>query len=243
MSELSIIIGLSAGRDSRGALAALRDASPRLFTFVRSKDAKSSDSPDSRVASDLARICNLNLEIVRLPSPARLDETTTGFASAFRRNTGYVRGSNSGWIKHFADGPTNDLVFIRGYGGEIMRGFYREIQEISPKSLAHLYDVNAGSRLTRDRFKTFIDVAKWHENRLYDYGLADIFYWEHRMGVWGASALAESDMAFRSVACYNSRNLFMAFLGLPEEHRNTSALFEEATCRLAPEFADTPYES
>ena len=63
------------------------------------------------------------------------------------------------------------------------------------------------------------------------------------LGTWGASALAESDMVFRSIAGYNSRNLFASFMSLPMELRRGSELFDEATVRLAPELAGIPYES
>lgn len=236
-------VGLSAGRDSRGVLAGLKQENPRVFTFVRSKGAKSSDSPDSRAARELAKRCGLDLEIVRVAAPGSLNDSVSPFASTFRRNTGYARGSNSSWIAHFARQELPDLLFVRGFGGEVMRGFYPPIDEISPAALAHVYDVNAGSRLARDPFRTFIDVAGWSRSDFYDYDLADLFYWEHRMGTWGASALAESDMVFRSIAGYNSRNLFASFMSLPTELRRGSELFDEATVRLAPELAGIPYES
>lgn len=236
-------VGLSAGRDSRGVLAALKPLDPRVFTFVRSKGAKSSDSPDSRVARELASRCGLDLEIVRVPAPPPLDEALSPFAITFRRNTGYVRGRNSSWVEYFAGKDLPELLFVRGFGGEVMRGFYPPITEISSPALAHTYDVNAGSRLAREPFESFIEVAGWSRDDFQDFDLADLFYWEHRMGTWGASALAESDMAFRTVPGYNSRNLFSAFMGLPVESRKTSDLFDEATVRLAPELSGIPYES
>lgn len=240
---IATMVGLSAGRDSRGVLAALHAEAPRVFTFVRSKGAKSSDSPDSRVARTVAGRCGLELEVVRVPAPPPLDESLSPFARTFRRNTGYVRGSNSSWVEYFAGKPLPELLFVRGFGGEVMRGFYPPLTEISPPALSHLYDVNAGSRLARDPFATFIDVAGWSGSDFHDYDLTDLFYWEHRMGTWGALALAESDMAFRTTAGYNSRNLFAAFMGLPAELRQVSGVFEEATIRLAPELSGIPYES
>src|SRR5690606_31384590 len=107
-----------------GVLAGLKQEAPRVFTFVRSKGAKSSDSPDSRVARALAERCGLDLEIVRVAAPGPLDDALSPFASTFRRNTGYVRGSNSSWIARFAGQDLPELVFVRGFGGEVMRGFY-----------------------------------------------------------------------------------------------------------------------
>lgn len=200
-------------------------------------------SADSRAAQQVAERCGLDLEIVKLASPPRLDSAVTPFATCFRRNTGYVRGNNSGWVEHFAGRSSEDLLFIRGFGGEVMRGFYSPIPTISPAALANTYDVNAGSAYTRDAFLRFIGVAKWGVDTLHGHALNDLFYWEHRMGTWGSSALSESDMAFRSVPGYNSRALFTAFMGIAPEVRRESGIFEEAVARMMPSLAEVPYES
>lgn len=241
--EIASIAGMSAGRDSRGLVAGLAPLRPRLFTFVRSKGGTSTESADSRAARQVAELCGLDLEIVKLAAPPHLDTAASGFAACFRRNTGYVRGNNSGWIEHFTGESDQDALFVRGFGGEVMRGFYSPIPEISPGALANTYDINAGSAYTRDVFLNFIGVAQWRVDTLHGYGLNDLFYWEHRMGTWGSSALSESDMAFRSIPGYNSRALFTTFMGVSPEVRRESEIFEEAIARMMPSLAEVPYES
>lgn len=237
------IAGLTAGRDSRGVMAALVELEPRLFTFVRSPDGRASNSADTRAARQLAAQYALDVEIVRLTAPTRLSEADTPFGVAYRRNTGYVRGLNSPWVEHFAAADNDDSLYVRGFGGEVMRGFYRKGTRMSASQLAKTYDLNAGSRYTREAFDTFMRIAQWNDAAFFDYALDDMLYWEHRMGVWGASALGESDMAFRSLNGYSSRNLFAAFMALPAQQRDTSALFAEATAGIAPKLAGIPYPS
>lgn len=239
---LGPIIGLSAGRDSRGVFAALMPLKPRIFTFVRSQDARSNDSADSRTARRLADEAGLDLEIIKVPAPPHLDTASSAFATTFRHNTGYVRGNNSSWVEHYAGLPSTHHIFVRGFGGEVMRGFYPELRGASPQSLSHLYDLNAGSRMSRDAFGRFIEVAGWSEGSLFDHDLSGLFYWEHRMGIWGASALSESDMAFRSIPGYNSRELFDAFMGLPLDVDRRS-IFESSVAALRPELGEISYES
>ena len=241
-NALEPIIGLSAGRDSRGVFAALAPLRPRLFTFVRSADAQSSHSADSRTARELASKAGLDVEIIKIPAPPQLDTASTGFAITFRQNTGYVRGNNSSWVEHYAGLPPTDHVFVRGFGGEVMRGFYPQIQEANPQSLSHLYDVNAGSRMSRDAFAQFIEVAGWGEDARFGYDPAGMFYWEHRMGTWGAIALSESDMAFRGLPGYNSRDLFGVFMSLPAEVDRRS-IFESAVMELRPDLGEIAYAS
>lgn len=241
-NELEPIIGLSAGRDSRGVFAALAPLRPRLFTFVRSTDAQSSHSADSRTARQLAGKAGLDLEIIKIPAPPQLDTASTDFAITFRQNTGYVRGNNSSWVEHYAGLPPTRHVFVRGFGGEVMRGFYQKVHQANSQSLSHLYDVNAGSRMSRDAFEQFIEVAGWDEGALFGYDPAGMFYWEHRMGIWGAIALSESDMAFRGLPGYNSRDLYGVFMGLPEQVDRRS-IFESAVVELRPDLSGIAYAS
>lgn len=123
-----------------------------------------------------------------------------------------------------------------------MRGFYDIIDELSPSSLSNLYDLNAGSKFSQEAFAKFIEIADWSGFSSRNYKLSELFYWEHRMGIWGASALSESDMSFRSIPGYNSRDLFTTFMGLPDEIDRRD-IFERAVTALLPELADVPYES
>ncbi|MDH5835435.1 hypothetical protein [Luteimonas kalidii] len=237
------IVGVSAGRDSRCALAGVVPLSPSLFTFVRSPGGESEDSADSRIARRLAEACGLGLEIVKISTPPHLDIAKTGFAKAFRRNTGYVRGNTSGWVEHFWQQEQRPAVFVRGFGGEVMRGFYRAISSASPQHLANTYDVNSGTDYTIHAFRTFCQVASWDPELLMGRRLDDMLYWEHRMGVWGSSAFSESDMAFRGLPAFNSRNLFQKFMALPPDQRNSTKIFDAATTRLCPSFDGIPYSS
>ena len=135
-----------------------------------------------------------------------------------------------------------DVIKVEPPGGEVMRGFYPEIQKATPAPLANLYDLNAGSQMSRDGFSRFIEVAGWREGSLFDYKPSELFYWEHRMGTWGAIALSESDMAFRTIPGYNSRELFEAFLGLSSAIDRRS-IFEAAVGALRPELGGVGYES
>lgn len=238
------VLGMSGGRDSRGLLSALVPLQPSLFTFVRSKDGKSDRSTDSLIAAQLASTTGLDLEIVKIPAPTPLNHLVDGFAVAYRRNTGYVRGSGTlGWVRKVQGRYGLDARFIRGFGGEVMRGFYNRIDEIDASALAMKYGVNPDALYTKRAFEEFIRVAGWTKEALMNYALNDLFYWEHRMGVWGASSLAESDMSVATIPGYNSRKLFSTFMGLPSELRATSELFDEAVRLFSPCLAGIPYES
>jgi hypothetical protein len=110
-----------------------------------------------------------------------------------------------------------------------------------PNHLATAYDVNAGSPITRALFEHFMDVAQWSEQTLYDYDPNDIFYWEHRMGVWGSIAMAESALAVHGIVGYNSRNLYNTFFGLEFETRASREALHMAIRELAPVLSSNIY--
>lgn len=87
-------------------------------------------------------------------------------------------------------------------------------------------------------------MRRAHYDALADKGYDpnDIFYWEHRLGMWSAGLNNEFDVAGRSLIAFNSRPLFEASLALPPEVRLTKQLFLAATRRLEPRLADLPLE-
>lgn len=243
-SGIHPVLGVSAGRDSRCLLAALSPLSPQLFTYVRGAAGSAMSTPDSRIARQLADAAGLELEVIEIEVPPHLDRASSDFARHFRVNTGHIRGNTSGWIEHLWDTrPERDpQVFIRGFGGEVMRGFHR-LANTSTKALANTYDVNAGSKYTRRAFEHFREVTDFDESRLFGCSPSDLFYWEHRMGIWGSSSFTEADMALRSMPAYNSRSLFTRFWGLDEVSRKDGRHFREAAALLSPPLANIPYSS
>lgn len=241
------VLGVSAGRDSRVALAGLAHLAPALFTFIRGEVGSVMSSADSRIATQLAATAGLPLELIEIPVPPHLNLAASKFAREFRVNTGHIRGNTSGWIEHLWDKqPARDPeIFIRGFGGEVMRGFggSRPLTSTSANALSNTYDVNAGSLYTRQAFAHFLDVTDWQEDKFFGCSLSDIFYWEHRMGIWGSSSFTEADMALRGMPAYNSRNLFTTFWGLDSSVRRDGRHFKQAAAMLSPSLSAIEYSS
>lgn len=237
-------IGLTAGTDSRSIYAAFCRDDPYLFTWIRSKDGSHRTDDDTRFAQRAAAIYGNEHEIFQILGPLKLNEANSPLSYAFRRSTGYFRGIDSPWLH-----PLNERravvangVFLRGFGGEVLRGFYqkmrRRITTVSPQKLAHTYDVNAGTGVTRRSFARFIRTAQFEPERFGGRDPNDMFYWEHRMGTWGSIAMSEADLVIPSLVGFNSRTLYDTFLGLPFEDRDSRIAFHKVIERLAPQLRD-----
>lgn len=234
------IMGLTAGTDSRGLFSASWGLDPYIFTYIRSREGEQTASNDSRVAIQLAETYGLSVNVWQLSNRRSLNAMHNPFSYAFRRSTGYYRGDGSEWLRRLSTEGFGgkDALFIRGFGGEIMRGFYqaqsKNIRRIHPYQLSDTYGVNAGSTITRSLFTEMMDTVSFNEKSLFGYDPNDIFYWEHRMGTWGSLAMSEADLAIPSMVAYSSRNLYATFMRLPWSDRESRRAFHDATLRLAP---------
>ncbi len=238
------VFGLTAGTDSRGVFAATKDSSPVIFTYVRSEAANMTGSSDARRASEIAGAYGLEAQIWPIHNRLTLNQTGDALSEAFRRATAYYRGPGSPWLGRLAltGHKVKGGLFIRGFGGEVMRGFYqsqnKRIGKVNVQQLANAYDVNAGSHITRGFFEDMMERVSFTTESLRGYDPNDIFYWEHRMGTWGSVSMSEADLAMPSMVAYNSRNLFKTFMALPEAVRASRSAFEAATLELAPALKD-----
>ncbi|NJC22636.1 hypothetical protein BJ994_001712 [Arthrobacter pigmenti] len=234
------VMGLTGGTDSRGVFSALWANDPFIFTYVRSQDAQQLSSSDSRSAVEIAGAYGLEVNVWPISNRLSLSAADNGFSYAFRRSTGYYRGPGSPWIDELRlmNFDPDRSLFVRGFGGEIMRGFYQKfskrIRRVNAYHLADAYDVNAGSTITRRLFEEMLEITNLNEETICGYDPNDIFYWEHRMGTWGSVAMSEADLATPSIVGYNSRNLYSAFMDTSASERDSRVAFDDVTRRLAP---------
>jgi hypothetical protein len=139
-------------------------------------------------------------------------------------------------------------IFIRGFGGEVLRGFYnahdRPIDGYTPTAMAERYR-QAGRDADTFLLAAFEGFHKRaNANAAAGFGVDpnDLFYWEHRVGTWAPEQLNAMDAAVYSMYGFNSRPLAEIAFGLPKEKRLTKTLFLDVVRRYNPQLADIYYE-
>lgn len=244
-SEKKVLLGLTGGTDSRGLYSGLYSLRPTLFTWIRSKDGAAQSSKDSNAAQAIASLYEHEVHLWPLKTP-KLNDVMDDISLVFREATSGYRGSSSAWLRpmHDLNSQYANSIFVRGFGGEILRGFYQEssnrIKANTPAGLSAAYDINAGSDLTREAFREFIDDTQFSSERFLGRDVNDMFYWEHRMGTWGSIAMSEADISVRGLTGYNSRRLFDTFLGMDYEARKSRVATAKSVIQLAPEIQSVP---
>jgi len=161
--------------------------------------------------------------------------------------TGYSRGG-SRLTAHMSEVALPGEVFVRGFGGEILRGFYNRHKSYMSGNMvidfSILYKTNK-IKEPSDEFSSFVLKATKgfiqranYDNNTYNLDLRDLFYWEQRMGAWGANMLNEMDPAMYSITGLNSRPLYEAAFGLPEKERLGAKLMLDITALYDKTFSE-----
>jgi hypothetical protein len=239
------VFGISGGIDSRSVFAAWQKhgAAFRGVTWKRQY------LKPSEISSVAAIVDYLN----------RPHETIE-FTGEFDREIATVAGINCGEYRapsrltaemHKLFGDNARSIFVRGYGGEIARGFYNTppmastfrppMADDSPAEMTRVYDAKRSTyygSLVFTAFKGFARRANYQDIDRFGFDVNDIFYWEHRMGMWGAAMLNEMDAAMFSFAGINSRAVFERAFGLPRDERLTKDLLRRVVRRYDTTLAE-----
>ena len=238
------VLGLSGGIDSRALIAAFRiHRSPIKLVTWMGNYIKEAEHP---VVEQISAYLGGDHRYVNVAENVD-DPTFLAVKAIAERNVGRYRGGSRLTAHMYrAFHEVSDAAFVRGYGGEILRGFYdvptgtQSTADIGASELLRMY--TGRMRIPpRERYNEIGHLAfeQFVERAHYDsaiaesgYEIKDIFYWEHRMGMWGSVMHNEMDPAMWSVTGYNSRPLYECAFGLERGMPLKKSLLAEATARL-----------
>jgi hypothetical protein len=229
------VLGVTPGVDSRAIIAAFRHRGiPMEYVTWTGRAMPGKDVP---VAREMAAY--LGGRHTFLPEAGqRGSETFHRVNGLAAKNAGHFSGGTEiAAYMYQAFEERRDLVFVRGYGAEIVRGFYGigkrpRIEEFSVPDLIRTYSLGMKVKHPSKRYielvsgavERFMERAGYEGLDSFGYDMNDLYYWESRMGMWGASLHNEMDVAMPSLPGFNSRRLFEAAFGLKAEERLTNEL-------------------
>jgi len=244
------LFGLTGGLDSRTLLAPLSAKNIPLTTFTLNRGDVNGGSPkDIALAKQLSDVVGADHHEILIDYGALKPSYFKETMQVLRQNTGFARLNspiaNTQLFSRFREQyPDQKLSYSRGFGGEILRGFYQgkgdEITEVDPKQFAKAYGVMQGSPFVVDSFRHFIASSDF--SSLDGVDINDVFYWEHRMSGWGALAVAETDILACTFVGYNSRRLYNAFFNRPFAERAERFAFKKAILHFNPTLLDYDVE-
>ena len=196
-----IAIGVTAGYDSRVLFFASLNVECKYF--VNKNKQKKENHPDLIISKRLAEMYGCPFEIIKnkdiaeeLPDNVDLPIFETHKAEKIYLNHIYLGGGISEIARNYYGSwnnlDANDLAFINGYNG------------IS---------------FVIDEYKKWLNDKRIFQR--YGYNLTDMFYWEERIGVWGAKGRTmQNAIGIYGVTPYCSRDLITTMLSTPRKDRN-----------------------
>ena len=233
----SVAASLTAGWDSRLALAASRDVKDEL-TYMTVRQLKMpDDSPDLWVPARLASSLGFEHHIVR-SSPL----TDPGFLFQYKLNAPLAHDAWAPDAQSILEYYGLSNIGVTGSGGEIGRCFYRrpglDRKTVTGKRLSSITRMGQHPFSVR-HFESWIAGAECPD----DIHILDLFYWEQRAGSWMAMAQLEYGMVWKEIFTpYNCRQVLSAMLGVEEKYRRPPdyKLFDELIRLLWPEVLGEP---
>lgn len=239
-NERKIAIAMTAGFDSRLALAAAVKAGIEFETFTygeKSKDTR----VDRMVAQELAELVGVSHSVppVGKSDPklaVKLDEANYG---------SHHKKWVSGMSAHFGN---PQIGIVSGNLMELGRGHYTDVESqglidaSNPSVAAQMYLKRFPKRIKLEIDETvglskYIKIAEGMFAQWLDEigGLTPNllpgvtqFYWEHRMATWYGPAMLERDFYGESFIPFNSHAVFEVLLGVEKSKRESNETFIRA---------------
>jgi hypothetical protein len=213
-NRFELIQPLTAGWDTRILLAASKELKDHIlyYTFDTASNFIASDM---RVAANLARKLGLNFKQIQT------DRLSDEFLQIYNKEHIFPRVlPKTATIQyHYYNYRDSRSININGNGGEIARCYYGYTRRKVPLEMLHLFSGYPSSiEFARQELSTWAADARQFAEE-HGIPLLDLFYWEQRMGNWGANYPFEQDIAIEEISPFNNKCLLSALLKIRASQR------------------------
>ena len=208
-----LIVPFTAGWDSRVTVAVSRARKDRVQYFVNAAPQVAKSPPDVWVPQHLSQQLQLNFSVVDISPPEQVAaEFRKAFADSYDRPATKFLGGHYAIYQAFGN-----ALCVLTVGSEITRQFYMVSSCASAARLAEICQYPQSPYVVKqchqwlDAVRSALAVSKM--------SMMDLFYWEQRIGNWGAHACTAGDIYRESVSLFNCRALLVTMLALRAKYR------------------------
>lgn len=237
--RFDLAMGLTAGLDSRVALAAAREFVDQIAFITVRQGRMKDDHPDVVVAARLLERLAIKHEVIKASATMGPD-----FSIAYKNNVFLAHDHYGPDAEAIARRFHRKKVVVTGSGAEVGECSYRnalpggDLRMLTPVDLCSMQGMRPIPFVTSHFFDWLADVKQ-----RYNVNLRDIFEWEQGHGNWLATTQLEMDMAWQDIFTpYNCRDLLVALLSVDEKYRRAPEyiFFKELIRTMWPELLSTP---
>lgn len=225
LETLDPVISLSAGLDSRTSLALLRPMKSTLkgFTYTSASLRGNANAlHDLDVATKLAKISRIDFQTLNIDEASVNDPLKDALRSNFYRSHGAKLAAL------YLDKIPNQMN-IRSNSYGIGRASYDKVNiaAMDSKGMARLAFGTNPKRNDQKIIGAFDAYAKETDFPAEaDVNFKDLFFWEHRIGVWQSAIYLEADLSHYSHVMINQREMLRKLLSVPKSDRLNGNVFK-----------------
>jgi len=242
-SRFKINASLSGGLDSRVTLAALKNHIDEVNFFTYKIRANASLKQDLDVANKLTEHLNLKHQVIDIKYSDKIPEYI--YNELEKISPGNYAGADLTWA--YTCNFPKDSIHIRSNLMEIIRGYYLK----NPANIRNAYTPRKISSLyrggTRDEFIGVFDQylrdIQFYKIAGKEYHYSDVFYWEHRMGIFVSNVVRRERPIMDTIMLFNNHELLSLGLSLSLEERRNGDLLWKYMQNKYPEVLDIPFSS
>ncbi|MDJ0690121.1 MAG: hypothetical protein QNJ41_16615 [Xenococcaceae cyanobacterium MO_188.B32] len=211
-----LIQALTSGLDSRILLAAAKEFTDEIQFYVFHHNDHPPYPPNVWVSQSLAQKLKLNHAVIKP------DKIRPEFLKAYKKEHVIPRIlTKTDHIQYFKDHYSDpNIINISGNASAMSKCHYGYTnKEISLDMLLFF----SGHHLSKNTFVRQ-ELAEWLKDasqysKEYGIPVLDLFYWEQRMGNWGALQSFEKDMAIEEVCPFNNTSIHTSLLQVKPSRR------------------------
>ena len=236
-----LVLGLTAGWDSRLALAASRGVRERLSCVTVRQASMDDDHDDLVVSARLSARLGVAHRVVDAAS-ARGDAAER-FVDDFLGNADHSHVKWAADVAALASAFPERPLAVSGGFAEAARNFYGTMADAGEGGVDAAFLLRA-CHMPAHPF-ALRHVSRWLDGVPTDlgYSVLDLFYWELRTGNWLAMCQGEFDPAWGDILTpYGNRELMTRFLGVDKRYRKGPwfLLHRRLVTALWPELMEEP---
>ncbi|MDR3583744.1 MAG: hypothetical protein P4L59_00260 [Desulfosporosinus sp.] len=232
-NRYKIVQAITAGWDTRIILAASKPVSDSIeyFTFTTALAEKHSDYIIPR---KLANSLKINYKSI-LPG-----EVNQEFREFYSKHHIFPRFNYT--LRNVQYHSNNNLnkIHVSGMCSEIVRSCYCDRKIFEARDLYEVAEFPENPYVSEQFDKWFWDAKGFSEE--YGIPIIDLFYWENRMGNWGALFALEQDIANEQFVPFNNKEYLLAISTIDIKKRSAPnyVFFKKLVYNMWPETLDQP---
>ena len=226
------MMAITGGIDSRTLLAVSRGIQDKIYLFVNNVGL-GYKHPDIYLPERICKSIDVPFHVHEIPKDVNND-----FRKMFLENTFLASEHYLPPIYHVFYKKHSEKRCILGVS-EIARSFYgKEPWKLDGYRMAYLQDYQKCRYVIEQCELILADILP--VAREAELNVLDLYYWEQRLGNWGAVRNSESLIAIEKVDPFNSHQLNEVFLGVVDSEKRKKILFREIIRNMWPELLKWP---